>query len=148
MLKYTCPYCGNKTFNPLQKALCGGMTSKGKQCPDCGGWCVNGKPALIAGLVLSLIGLCALIYAYFTFVTTRDVIIRGVIPFAATLVLRFVFNMFFGKLIPQYCNVPVSKILGGVLAILLLVCAIVKIVLCIMEIKSRPADFYLPTLGG
>ncbi len=55
---------------------------------------------------------------------------------------------FFGKLIPQYCNVPVSRILGGVLAILLLVCAIIKIVLCIMEIKSRPADFYLPTLGG
>ena len=55
---------------------------------------------------------------------------------------------FFGKLIPQYCNVPTSKLLGGILAILLLVCTIVKIVLCIMEIKSRPADYYLPTLGG
>ena len=55
---------------------------------------------------------------------------------------------FFGSLIPQYCNVPVSKILGGVLAILLLISTIIDIIFCFQEIKSRPADFYLPALGG
>ncbi len=55
---------------------------------------------------------------------------------------------FFGNLIPQYCNVPISRILGGVLAILLLICTIVDIIFCIMEIQSRPADYYLPSLGG
>ncbi len=54
---------------------------------------------------------------------------------------------FFGNLIPRFCNVGVSKILGGVLAILLLICVIANIVCCIMEIKSRPADYYLPTMG-
>ncbi|MBQ8921324.1 MAG: hypothetical protein IJ060_04075 [Oscillospiraceae bacterium] len=101
MLKYTCPHCGKKTFNPLQKALCGNMTSNGRQCSECGGWCVNGKPALIAGTVLSLIGMAAILYTFFTFRTMRDVVIFGVIPMAATLILRFLFNMFFGKLIPR-----------------------------------------------
>ncbi len=54
---------------------------------------------------------------------------------------------FFGNLIPRFCNVPASKIIGGVLSILMLVVTIVNIVFCIAEIKSRPADYYLPTLG-
>ena len=55
---------------------------------------------------------------------------------------------FFGNLIPRFCNVPASKILGGILAILMLLVTIANIVLCVAEIKSRPADYYLPTLGG
>ena len=54
---------------------------------------------------------------------------------------------FFGNLIPRFCNVPVSKIIGGILAIILAVVTIASIVLCIAEIKSRPADYYLPTLN-
>ena len=54
---------------------------------------------------------------------------------------------FFGKLITQFCNVPVSKLLGGILSILLLVCVIANIVCCILETKSRPADYYLPSLN-
>ena len=54
---------------------------------------------------------------------------------------------FFGNLIPRFCNVPASKIIGGILAILMLVVTIANIVLCVAEIKSRPADYYLPTLG-
>ena len=53
----------------------------------------------------------------------------------------------FGNLIPQFCNVPASKILGAVLAILMLICSIANIVFCVMEIKSRPADYYLPSLN-
>ena len=54
---------------------------------------------------------------------------------------------FFGNLIPRFCNVPASKIIGGILAVIMLVVTIANIVLCIAEIKSRPADYYLPTLG-
>lgn len=54
---------------------------------------------------------------------------------------------FFGNLIPQFCNVPASRIIGGILPILMLVCAVANIVFCIMEIKSRPADYYLPSLN-
>ena len=54
---------------------------------------------------------------------------------------------FFGNLIPKFCNVGVSKILGGALAILLLICVLANIVFCVQEIKSRPADYYLPTMG-
>ena len=54
---------------------------------------------------------------------------------------------FFGKMIPRYANVPASRILGGILAILLLIVTIASIVSCIQEIKSRPADYYLPTIG-
>ena len=54
---------------------------------------------------------------------------------------------FFGNLIPRFCNVPASKIIGGILAVIMLVVTIVNIVLCVAEIKSRPADYYLPTLG-
>ena len=54
---------------------------------------------------------------------------------------------FFGNLIPRFCNVQASKIIGGILAIIMLVVTIANIVLCVAEIKSRPADYYLPTLG-
>ena len=54
---------------------------------------------------------------------------------------------FFGNLIPQFCNVGISKILGGALAALLLIATIVNIVFCIQEIKSRPADYYLPSMN-
>lgn len=54
---------------------------------------------------------------------------------------------FFGNLIPRFCNVPVSKFLGGGLAVLMLICTIANIVLCFIEIKTRPADYYLPSLN-
>ena len=33
---YTCPNCGEKTFNPWTKALAGQLNSKGRPCPNCG----------------------------------------------------------------------------------------------------------------
>ena len=33
---YKCPCCGEKTFNPLSKAMAGTMKSKGKKCTKCG----------------------------------------------------------------------------------------------------------------
>ena len=49
MMKYKCPHCGKETFSPWMKLRCGGMTSYGKPCPECGRRCVNGKASLNAG---------------------------------------------------------------------------------------------------
>ena len=39
------------------------------------------------------------------------------------------------------------SIMSVLMAIIMFVITIVNIVLCVAEIKSRPADYYLPTLG-
>lgn len=53
----------------------------------------------------------------------------------------------FGNLIPRFCNVPFSKISIVILAGLMLLLTIANIVFCAQEIKSRPADYYLPSMG-
>ena len=44
---YSCPCCGEKTFNPLTKALAGQLNSKGKVCSNCGKHCTNGTASTI-----------------------------------------------------------------------------------------------------
>jgi hypothetical protein len=61
---YTCPHCGEKTFNPIKKAVAGTMKSKGKPCPKCGKLCVNGKGASVFEAVFCLVGLIFVIYVY------------------------------------------------------------------------------------
>ncbi len=97
-MKHTCPHCGEKTFSPLQKALCGGMTSAGRRCPACGGRCVNGKLSLIVSSVLRLAALIMVIYIYFVHTTLKEVFWYGVVPLIISFVLGFIFDMFFGKL--------------------------------------------------
>lgn len=93
-----------------------------------------GAPVLM--MVSGIIILCTL---------TKKGIASNVFPLVMSIV--GIKGWFFGNLIPQFCNVPVSKILGGVLAIIMLVCTLANIVFCIMEMKSRPADYYLPSLN-
>ena len=100
MMKHKCPYCGEESFSPWQKFRCGGMTSVGKPCPSCGKRCVNGKTNLIANIILSLMGMGAILFCYLTFRTYLDVVLTGVIPLAATFVMRILFDMFVGELIP------------------------------------------------
>lgn len=52
---YDCPHCGEKTFNPLTKALAGPMNSKGRACKACGGKCVNGQASAVIRMILSLL---------------------------------------------------------------------------------------------
>ena len=52
---YDCPHCGEKTFNPLTKALAGPMNSKGRACKACGGKCVNGQVSAVIRMILSLL---------------------------------------------------------------------------------------------
>lgn len=98
-MKFTCPHCGKKTFTPVRKALCGGMSSAGKRCPECGGRCVNGKVSLAVNTVLKLIAAIMIFYNYFTHQTYADIFWYGVVPLIASFVICFVFDMFFGQLI-------------------------------------------------
>ena len=98
-MKYTCPHCGEKTFSPLQKALCGGMSSSGKNCPSCGGRCVNGKLSLLVNSLLRGAALIMILYTYFTYTSISQIIWFGVVPLLIAFAAGFLFDMFFGKLI-------------------------------------------------
>ena len=98
-MKHISPYCGEKTFTPIEKARCGGMSSAGRKCPSCGGRCVNGKASLLLHTVLSLIALIMIIYTYITHTTKMQILLYGVVPLIISFVIGFVYDMFFGKLI-------------------------------------------------
>ena len=97
-MKHICPHCGKKTFTPIQKALCGGMSSSGRPCPECGVRCVNGKVSLLLNSLLRLAAFIMIIYTYFTHDTMMQVVWFGVVPLIASFVIGFLFDMFFGKL--------------------------------------------------
>ena len=61
---YTCPHCGEKSFNPLTKAIAGQMNSKGRACPKCGVRCANGKGATIFNAIYCLIAIVLVVYTY------------------------------------------------------------------------------------
>lgn len=98
-MKHTCPHCGKKTFTPLMKARCGGMSSSGRPCPECGVRCVNGKASLIVNSVLRLIAFIMIIVVYFLHDNLMQVVWFGVLPLIASFVIGFLFDMFFGRLI-------------------------------------------------
>lgn len=99
-MKHTCPHCGEKTFSPIRKALAGGMTSNGQACPSCGGRCVNGKLSLIVNSITLLPAMVLVFITYFRFDTMMDVVKGGLIPLLAAIAFNYLFNAFFGKLIP------------------------------------------------
>lgn len=61
---YECPHCGEKSFNPLTKAMAGGLNSRGKVCPSCGRRCCNGKVSTIFSSIVYVIGLVGVILSY------------------------------------------------------------------------------------
>ena len=61
---YNCPHCGEKSFNPLTKAMAGGLNSKGKVCKSCGRRCCNGQVSTIINAVVYVIALVGVILAY------------------------------------------------------------------------------------
>ena len=98
-MKHVCPHCGKKTFTPIEKACCGGMSSAGKKCPSCGGRCVNGKSSLLINTVLRTAALIMILYTYFTHTSKIQILLYGVVPLILSFVIGFVYDMFFGKLI-------------------------------------------------
>ncbi|MBR2087005.1 MAG: hypothetical protein IJ906_07715 [Oscillospiraceae bacterium] len=98
-MKFECPHCHEKTFSPLQKALCGSYRGMGKPCPKCGKRACNGMTGIYFQCVLSaLIGIAILaIYFKATERVYSSILIACLI--AGYFVLNFLFNMFFGKLV-------------------------------------------------
>lgn len=98
-MKHVCPHCGEKAFTPLQKALCGSLRTRGKPCPKCGRRCCNGMDAIYFSNITSTIALIAVvvIYLYATEKLYSSIIIAVII--LGSLLLNFLYNMFFGKLV-------------------------------------------------
>lgn len=61
---YTCPHCGEKTFNPITKAFAGGLNSRGRACKACGKHCCNGQVSTIVSAVIYVIALAGVIFFY------------------------------------------------------------------------------------
>lgn len=93
---YTCPHCGEKSFNPLTKAMAGQLNSKGRPCPKCGKRCVNGKGATIFNAIYSLIAFI-LIVITFLYAIPGEIIIVAILLLSICVVPRLV-NAFFFKL--------------------------------------------------
>lgn len=98
-MKYECPHCHEKTFGPLQKALCGSYRGLGKPCPGCGKRATNGMPGIYFSAVLSILAFVAVIAVYLTATEKVYSSITIVCIIAGSLLLNFLFNMFFGKLV-------------------------------------------------
>lgn len=64
-MKYKCPYCEKKTFTLVQKMFTGGMTSKGRACPECGNHAVHGMKANIFRTVMNFIPFVFFLINYF-----------------------------------------------------------------------------------
>lgn len=93
---YTCPHCGERTFNPLTKALAGQLNSKGRVCPKCGKRCVNGKGATIFNAVYCLIAF-ALVVVIYLYAIPGETIYVAILLLSMLIVPRLV-NAFFFKL--------------------------------------------------
>lgn len=61
---YECPYCHEKTFNPLTKAFAGAINTKGRACPNCGRKCTNSIGSSIFHTIVDAIVLIAAIVFY------------------------------------------------------------------------------------
>ncbi|NMA37539.1 MAG: hypothetical protein GX942_04450 [Papillibacter sp.] len=75
---------------------------------------------------------------------TKKGIFSSVIPLIMS--IFGIKGYFFGKLIPPFANVAAGKYIGMVLVIILTLATLAKIYFNIQEIKTRPADYYLPSL--
>lgn len=100
-MKFECPHCGEKSISGFKKALLGGnMMSKGLTCPSCGKKSVNGN---FSSVVRSVLYGLAFIYMAFVFMTHRydnavDAYSRVAIVWVCAFVIRFLLDMFTGKL--------------------------------------------------
>ena len=97
-MKYECPHCHEKTFTPLQKALCGSYRTMGKPCPKCGRRACNGMTGIYFQSVTSIAMIIAIITIYLKAPERvhSSMLIGAII--LGYFVVNFIFNMFFGKL--------------------------------------------------
>ncbi len=99
MKRFTCPHCGEPSFTPLQKALAGSLRSRGKPCPHCGKRCCNSMASIYFSTVVSLIAFVSIMAIYLLSDNSLPYILIMAAIIAGSLLLNFLFNMFFGKLV-------------------------------------------------
>lgn len=98
MKKYVCPHCGEPAFTPIQKALAGSLRTNGKPCPHCGRKCCNGMASIYFSSATSIIALIIIIASYIMISDKMTSTIIIIACIAVSLLLNFLFDMFFGKL--------------------------------------------------
>ncbi len=96
---YTCPHCGEKSFNPITKAFAGGLHTRGKACKNCGHHCVNGTPSMIFSAVVYIAALIMVLYIYF-----KGNSIWGLACVAVAYVLCRLFDAFIAPLVKPIRN--------------------------------------------
>jgi hypothetical protein len=75
---------------------------------------------------------------------TKKGIFSSVIPLIMS--IFGIKGYFFGNFIPQFANAAAGKYIGMALVVILTIATLAKIYFNLQEIKTRPADFYLPSL--
>lgn len=105
---YTCPHCGEKTFNPLTKAFAGGLRTRGKPCKACGLRCVNGIPSMIFSAIVYIAALVLVLCFYFKVLFPNATFFEDCLHILGTLIAAFVltrlFDAFFGPLVSVIRN--------------------------------------------
>lgn len=101
---YSCPHCGEKSFNPLTKAMAGGMNTRGRVCTSCGRRCCNGQVSAIVNAVVYVIALVGVI-AFYLMIDDNLLafaLIAGCI--AGAFILTKVFDAFFMPMVKVIRN--------------------------------------------
>lgn len=93
---YNCPNCGEKTFNPLTKAMAGQLNSKGRACKNCGKHITNGTASSIFSAIFSVMMFAVIVITYLKALPGEIFIIIGAI--AAMILVPRIVNAFFFKM--------------------------------------------------
>lgn len=105
---YTCPYCGEKSFNPITKAFAGSLRTKGKACPSCGLRCVNGTPSMVFSAIVYLVAFVLVLCNYFMVLFPTANFFQNaaftLAVLAGAFVLTRLFDAFIGPLVPVIRN--------------------------------------------
>lgn len=105
---YTCPHCGEKSFNPLTKAFAGSLRTRGTPCKVCGLRCVNGVPSMIFSAIVYLAVLVLVLCYYFQVLFPNATLFEECLltlgTLAAAFVLTHLFDAFFGPLVSVIRN--------------------------------------------
>ncbi|MBR6070094.1 MAG: hypothetical protein IKP78_05850 [Ruminococcus sp.] len=114
---YKCPNCGEKSFNPITKAMAGQLNSRGRVCMKCGRRIVNGKGATIFNAIFSILMFAGIVATYlgapktmgtsYEWIKDFELLITVGLLLAKFIVPRLV-NAFFFKMTPAIRIDPVS----------------------------------------
>lgn len=101
---YTCPHCGEKSFNPWTKAMAGQLNSKGKPCMKCGRLCVNGRGATVFNAIFCTIAFACIVIIYLNGLNSAWMYYHEVPMVIGLILLMFIVpklvNAFFFKMAP------------------------------------------------